>query len=317
MKKIVLFLLVISSLVYGKINTVVSILPQKTFVEAIGGDKINTILMVKPGTSPHTYEPKPSQMRDVSKADIYFAIDGLEFEQVWLHKFEDINKRMKVVNTAKGIKKIEMEAHSHGEEEHHDEHKEDLKHDNHGDEKHDDHDEHAKHDDHDDHDEHKHEGLDPHVWLSPENVKVLAKNILDGLVAIDRGNEAYYKANYKKFISKIEKTDKTIKNILKDTPEDSTFMVFHPAWGYFAHVYELEQVSIEVEGKSPKPKQIAHIIEEAKEEKVKAIFTAPEFSDNVANQIAKELNIKVIKVSPLSPNWSQNLINFAKAIANK
>lgn len=303
MKKIVLFLLVVSSFVYAKINTVVSILPQKTFVEAIGGDKINVTLMVKPGSDPHMYEPKPSQMRAISKADIYFTIDGLEFEETWLHKFEDLNKRMKIVNTAKGIKKLEMEAHSHGEHEEHDEHEK-----------------HAKHDDHDDHDEHeghKHEGKDPHVWLSPEYVKVLAKNILDGFVAIDRGNESYYKANYEKFIAKVEKTDKTIKNILKDTPEHSKFMVFHPAWGYFAHTYELEQVAIEVEGKSPKPKHIAHIIDEAKEENVKAIFTAPEFSDNIASSIAKELNIKVVKVSPLSPNWSENLINLAKAIANK
>lgn len=60
-----------------------------------------------------------------------------------------------------------------------------------------------------------------------------------------------------------------------------------------------------------------HLIDEAKEKQVKAVFTAPEFSDKVAKQIAKEVGIPVIKVSPLNPKWSKNLIQLANAIANK
>ncbi len=329
MKKIVLFLLVVSSFVYAKVNTVVSILPQKTFVEAIGGDKVNVSLMVKPGDSPHTYEPKPSQMRDISKAKLYFSI-GVEFEEVWLPKFADLNKRMKIANMAKGIEKIEMEAHSHGEHEDHEEHAKHDEHDHdehkhHAHEKHDEHDHHGEHEKHDDHDEHEehakhdhdHDGLDPHVWLSPEKVKQLADNILKYLVKVDRANESYYKANYDKFIAKVEDTDKQIKTILKDVPDHSSFLIAHPAWGYFAHSYDLEQISIEVEGKNPKPKQIVEMIEKAKKENVRVVFTSPEYTDAIAGQIAKELKVKVVKVSPLNPNWSQNLINFAKAIANK
>ncbi|MEA3552966.1 MAG: zinc ABC transporter substrate-binding protein, partial [Campylobacterota bacterium] len=163
----------------------------------------------------------------------------------------------------------------------------------------------------------EHKSKDPHVWTSTNNVKKIASNILNELIKIDTVNSSYYKENYKKFISHIEQTDENIKNILKDLPKNTKFMVFHPAWGYFANQYNLTQLAIEVEGKNPKPKAIAYIIEEAKEENVKAIFTAPEFSTNIANQIANELNIKVIQVSPLNPKWSQNLENLAKAIANK
>jgi zinc transport system substrate-binding protein len=92
-------------------------------------------------------------------------------------------------------------------------------------------------------------------------------------------------------------------------------MVFHPAWGYFARDYGLTQLAIEAGGKNPKPQQLMHLIEEAKHEKVKAVFTAPEFSEKVAKQIAKEVGVVVIKVSPLNPNWSENLIQLAKAIA--
>ena len=294
-KKVLLIgLLSLGNFLYANINAVVSILPQQTFLKAIGKDKVNITLMVKPGNSPHTYEPKPTQMKAISKADIYFAID-VEFEKVWLKKFSDINKKMKIVDISENIARMAMEKHSH-----HDEHDD---HDGHDEKKHDDHDE--------------HESTDPHVWVSPKNVKQIATNIYKALIKIDAKNSNYYKQNYEEFMAKINKTDSDIKNILSKTPKHSKFMVFHPAWGYFARDYDLEQLAIEVEGKNPKPKTITHLIEEAKEENVKAIFTAPEFSDNIANMIANELNIKVIKVSPLNPKWSKNLKRLAKAIANK
>lgn len=288
MKKIFTTLLLVftTTQVYANINAVVSILPQKTFVKAIGGDKVDVSLMVLPGNSPHSYEPKPSQMRDISKADIYFAID-VEFEHVWLDKFSNQNKNMKIVDISKGIQKLPMIEH------HHHEHEEDHHHDEH------------------------HESLDPHIWTSTSNVKIIAKNIYKTLVKLDNKNKAYYKNNYEEFLKHIAKTDKIINKILLSVDTNSKFMVFHPAWGYFARDYGLIQIAIESGGKNPKPKQVAFLIEEAKEENVKAVFTAPEFSDKVAKRIAAEVGVKVIKVSPLNPKWSQNLINLATAIANK
>ncbi|MEA3352668.1 MAG: zinc ABC transporter substrate-binding protein [Campylobacterota bacterium] len=292
-----------TSFAYADLNTVVSIVPQKTFVKAIGGDKVDVSLMVKPGNSPHSYEPKPSQMKDISKADLYFAID-VEFEQAWLPKFKKQNIDMKIVDLSDGIHKLKMEKHSHDEEDHDDDH-----HGHYEDKHHEEHEDHAEHD--------KHEGLDPHIWTSPSNVKIIAKNIYKALVKNDPSNKNYYEANYEKFLEHIRETDKKIKRILIDVDTGSKFMVFHPAWGYFANDYGLKQIAIEAGGKNPKPKQLAHLIEEAKEEKIKAVFTAPEFSDKAAKQIAKEVSVPVIKVSPLNPKWSQNLQRLAKAISNK
>ena len=294
---ILLVSLIGTSFLYGNVNAVVSVLPQKTFLKAIGGDKVNITLMVKPGNSPHTYEPKPSQMRDISKADVYFSI-GVEFEKVWLAKFINQNKKMKVVNISDKINKMLMKEHHHEEHEEH-------------------HEEHADH--HEEHEEHhsKKESFDPHVWTSPDNVRIIAKNILDNLIKIDKVNEEYYEENYDRFLELIENTDRKIKNTLKDVKRDAKFMVFHPAWGYFAKQYCLTQIAIEKEGKTPKPKEIIELINDAKRLNIKAILTAPEFSDKVAKQIAKELNIPVIKISPLNPKWSKNLINLAKAIENK
>ncbi len=274
-KKVFIYTMLSLNTMYANVNTVVSILPQTTFVKAIGGDKVTVSLMVKPGNSPHIYEPKPSQMKDISKADIYFSI-GVEFEKNWLPKFANQNKKMQIVNVGNGIEKIVMVKHNH-----------------------------------------KHNSFDPHIWTSPDNVKIIAKNILKYLVKIDKINKEYYKTNYETFIQSLDDTDKKIKDILKDTPRDVKFIVFHPSWGYFAKQYCLTQIPIEIEGKSPKPKEILQLIKKAKKLNIQAILTSPEFSDNVAKQIANELNIPVVKIGALNPKWSRNLINFAKIISNK
>ena len=164
------------------------------------------------------------------------------------------------------------------------------------------------------HGAHKHpaQSIDPHIWTSPKNVKVIAHNIYDALAKVDAKNIAYYKTNLDTFLASVEDTDAKIKALL---PKFGTFMVFHPSWGYFARAYYLEQIAVEVEGKSPKPRELVELIKKAKEKKVTAIFTQPEFSDASAKIIANELNIPVVKVSPLAPNWSENLINIAKTIA--
>jgi len=266
MKKLsILFLLLFGTVLYAKINIVVSILPQKNFVKEIAGDKADITVMVKPGNSPHTYEPKPSQMRYISKADIYFKI-GVEFEKVWIKKFVNQNRKMKVVDLSKRITRY---------------------------------------------------GKDPHIWTSPKNVKIIAENIKEALCEFDTENCEYYTKNYEKFISKISRLQNEIKEILKNVKEGSRFMVFHPSWGYFAKEFHLIQFPVEIEGKSPKPKTLVKIIKTARKENIKVILTSPEFSQKSAKVIAKELGIKVVKITPLAQNWYDNLIYLAKVIASK
>ncbi|SFZ98551.1 Zinc ABC transporter, periplasmic-binding protein ZnuA [hydrothermal vent metagenome] len=273
-----------STFILANMNVVVSILPEQTFVKKIGGDKVNVSLMVLPGNSPHTYEPKPSQMKNIAKASLYFAI-GVEFENIWLEKFKNLNRNMIVIDLTKDIEKINMASHHHE----HDSHKEEA--------------------------HHEHSSKDPHIWTSPKNVKVIAKNIYLSLAENDPENGLYYKANYENFIEEINILDSKIKNILSKKKSNSKFMVFHPSWGYFARDYNLKQLAIELEGKTPKPKELIMLIKEAKEENISAIFTQPEFSDEVSKVMANELKIEVIKVSPLAKNWEENLLNISNAIA--
>lgn len=309
MKKVLGLVFLLSSFVFAsKVEVTASILPQKYFIEKIAKDRVEVNIMVKPGFSPATYEPKTKQMRMLSKSKIYFAI-GVPFESVWLEKFESANKEMKIVDTSRGIEKLSMAKHSH-----HHEGEESDEHD-----KHDDHDDEEHHDNEHDEEHHEHEehgGIkDPHIWLDPILVKDQAKNILDALVEVDRDNREFYRKNYEVFMKELEELNSKIEELLKGY-NDSSFMVFHPSWGYFAKRYDLKQIAVELEGKEPKPSELIELIKEAKEESIKVVFVQPQFSQKSAKTIASILKAKVVKMNPLALNWDESLLKNAKAIAD-
>ena len=294
MKKIVfIFISLVSFLYASKPEISVSIAPQKYFLEKIVKDKFEINVMVKAGSSPHTYEPKTSQMKSLSNSKIYFYT-GIEFEKAWLDKFKKSAPNTIFVDSSASIERIAMEEHSHEEE---------------GPDGHN----HEKHNDHED--EHDHEGLDPHVWLDPVLVKVQAKNIYEAVVSIDLENKEFYTKNYEEFLKELDSLDAQIKEILKPY-EHKAFMVFHPSWGYFAKRYDLEQISIEIQGKEPKPNELIELVKDAKEHNIKIVFVSPQFSQKSAKTIAQNIGGKVVAIDSLSENWSKDLLKTANEIAN-
>ncbi len=294
MKKIVfIFISLVSFLYASKPEISVSIAPQKYFLEKIVKDKFEINLMVKAGSSPHTYEPKTSQMKSLSNSKIYFYT-GIEFEKAWLDKFKKSAPNTIFVDSSASIERIAMEEHSHEEE---------------GPDGHN----HEKHNDHED--EHDHEGLDPHVWLDPVLVKIQAKNIYEAVVSIDLENKEFYTKNYEEFLKELDSLDSQIKEIL--TPyKEKAFMVFHPSWGYFAKRYDLEQISIEMQGKEPKPNELVELVKDAKVHNIKIIFVSPQFSQKSAKTIAKNIGGNVIAIDSLSENWTNDMLKTANEIAN-
>ena len=266
----------------------VSIPPQKYFVEKIGGNRVSVSIMVTPGSNPHSYEPKPGQMATLAKAKIYFAV-GITFEDAWLGRFADLNPRMRIVHTEEGIEKIPMAPHGHRD----------------GDRSVRDRSVHSANQKDD-------EGTkDPHVWLSPLNGLIMAKNILKALQDQDPSCAETYEDNYKKLAPEIESLDAELRSLFENK-KGLKFMVFHPAWGYFAKAYGLVQVPIEVEGKEPKPSQLAELIRLARREKITVIFVQPQFSPRSAETIAKEIGGRVVMADDLSPDWAENLREQAR-----
>ena len=262
----------------------VSILPQKYFVERIGGERVSVNVMVGPGDSPHSYEPKASQMTALSDSDVYFSI-GVEFEDAWMDRIRSANPQMQVVDLAQGISQIPLqEQHSHEVEESAEENG------NHSEE------------------------MDPHIWTSPANGTLIAEKIAETLIALDPAYATTYQENLDALLVDISKLQADINTALADV-DARNFMVFHPAWGYFAREFNLQQIPVEVAGSEPSASELAQLIKEAEEENISVIFAQPEFSTRSAEYIASEIDGKVILVSPLAVDWLDNMRSVAQTFA--
>ncbi|BHH84921.1 metal ABC transporter solute-binding protein, Zn/Mn family [Desulforhopalus sp. 52FAK] len=285
-----------SALVAAEKPTVfVSILPQKYFVEQLAGGLVDVEVMVKPGASPATYEPKVSQMKKLASSAVYFSI-GVPFERAWLERIAGVNPQMLVVKTDAGIEKNAMEKHLHED----DGHEEDDDHDGHGHE-----------DEHGDHDAAMEDGLDPHIWLSPTLVQKQTVILAAALTKLLPEESKRIEKNLSVFNNQIEELDMELHTILKDK-KGMGFMVFHPSWGYFAENYGLRQIPIEFEGKGPKSSQLKELILFARQQNIQVIFAQPQFSTKSARLIAREIKGEVITVDPLAEKWLDNMKLVAK-----
>lgn len=263
-----------------QLDITVSILPQKYFVERIGGDTVDVNVMVEPGASPATYEPKPQQMKALSEAEAYMRI-RVPFENAWMSRIESANPEMKRVDLTQGIDRQPIaHHHHHGEHDH-----------NHG------------------HEEES-ANLDPHIWLSPALVKEQAETIYTALVELNPDQATEYQENLDAFLADINTLDQNIEATLADL-DQRTFMVFHPSWGYFAEEYNLEMIPIEVGGTEPSAAELSQFVKQAKEEEISVIFVQPQFGVQSANAIAQSVNAEVLQIDPLAENWLDNMQSVA------
>jgi zinc transport system substrate-binding protein len=278
------------------VNVQVSILPQKYCVERIGKDRVNVDVLVKPGKSPEVYSPSPDQIKKLVAADIYFRI-GIDFETGLMGKIESV-AGLKIVDTREGIILRDMEAHHHGDEAHDAGHAEGEDHDH----------------DADHHEDQKHTGKDPHIWMSPDNVKIQAHTIFQALVQMDPEGREAFQANYDSFVKDLDALDLRLKEVFKPLQGENLF-VFHPAFGYLTDRYGLRQIPVETMGKAPKGKDLSNIIKLAKKEKTRVIFVQPQFDQNAAEKIASAVNGVVMSIDPLAYDYLANMETMAKTIA--
>ncbi len=149
-------------------------------------------------------------------------------------------------------------------------------------------------------------GMDPHIWVSPRNAMVMVQNICEGLIQIDPESRAYYEQNRDTYLEKQEQLENANSSRLANV-QNRAFIVFHPAWGYFARDYNLQQIAIEVGGKEPSGQDIARVIEEAKKLDIKVIFASPQFNPQSASVIAREIDGRVILIDNLARDYIANL----------
>lgn len=255
-----------------RMGVVVTVLPQAEFVENVGGERVRVTVMVPPGASPHTYEPKPAQMTALAEAEIYAKVgSGVEFELVWMDKLVATNKEIVVIDCSEGVELQEMMAE----------------------------------DEHDEDDEHPGR-MDPHIWMSPSNARIMVSNICDGLIAVDPENRSYYEQNRDAYLQKLIEIDREMRDGLAGV-KNRRFMVYHPAFGYFAHEYNLTMIPLEKEGKEPTAAGLAHMIEQARIYDIRVIFAEPQFDPKSAEVIASAIEGRVVLIDPLAKDYIGNL----------
>ena len=261
----------------GKKAITVSILPEKTFVEKIAGDDFDINVLIPPGVTPEAGNLLPSQLKDIANSVIWFRMGHIGFEYSWKDKIEEANPNMKVVDLSEGLDLISEKEERGGQI--------------------------------------QETGVDPHIWLSPGLVKQMAEKIMNELSLYNPEKSAEYKVNYMKFVKEIDQLNIDIKNQLKDY-KGREIILFHPSLSYYARDYGLIQQSLEPGGKEPTPQHMAEVVEIAKAKNIKVIYIQSEFDREHARVFAEEINGKVVPVSPLDPNWEENLRYITQVIVD-
>ncbi|OPZ07546.1 MAG: High-affinity zinc uptake system binding-protein ZnuA precursor [candidate division BRC1 bacterium ADurb.BinA364] len=280
----------------GELTLFASLPPQSYVVERVAGEAARVFTLAEAGQDPHVFEPAPRQIAALANADAYF-LAGLPFEERLAQKARASNPALRIVDACKGIERLPspeaaQQAHGEGADGAPGQERPDA----------------AGH-------AHGHEELDPHVWLSPVALQIMARNIASALAEIDPSNAAKYQANLEAFAQDAQATDARIAAQMKPY-EGRSFFVFHPAFGYFAAAYGLRQRAVESEGKAPTPRQLRELIAEARRENARVIFVQPQFDRSAAEAIASAIGAEALPLDPMERDALANLERVADALRN-
>ena len=160
--------------------------------------------------------------------------------------------------------------------------------------------------------------IDPHVWMSCSNARIIASNILKALCELEPKNKAFFEKNYQSLLSIIDKRDSTIRESFKKDPDlVRKFVIYHPILTYFARDYQLEQLAIEEEGREPSASQLKSLIERARKEKIKFCLIQAEFANRNTTTFIKESQTKAMDINPLQGDWNWAMQEAAAAVQGK
>lgn len=257
----------------------VTIPPQKYMVEQIGGHLVDVVSLVPSGIDPHTYEPKPGDLAKIGLSSVFFAVGTLEFEGVWLPRIKQMFPQIRMVRTAEAIGLLGTERHNGG--------------------------------------------VDPHVWLDPffmmSMSRVVYHELRDLITTKNEGDNSAITdeldRRYGEWLRIIAELDVDISRRLA-TFRGQPFLVYHPAWGYFARAYGIKQVGIEEEGKEPSPSTLKRVGDVVRSNKIDVIFVHGNPPPAAAERLSRMWNTRLEVLDPIAYDWRDNLLRTARSIAD-
>lgn len=249
------------------LDVFVSVLPLAYLAERVGADRVRVEPLVGQGQNPHGYEPGPRQMARLADADLVVRA-GMPFEEGWLVRMEATTKDLAILDARDGLDLLPAPAA---------------------------------------HSSHGHENdLDPHVWTSPVNARIIAAHMRDRFAALDPEGRETYGTNYDRLAQELDELDRELRTLLLGL-SDKAFLVFHPAWGYFARAYGLRQVAIEQEGKEPGPRTLASIADMARSQGARVILVQPQMGSRTAEALASAIGARIEVADPLAFDYPDSL----------
>ena len=276
----------------GKLQVVTTVYPVYDVVKKVAGDHADVTLLVPPGAEPHDWEPTASDLKKIGQAKVFFYNGaGLEPTDQILKK--EITRDATVVELSQGLDLLKLQDdddHDHDHDHDADHHDED-----HHDEDHHDEDHHAE-----GHHHHPHGGVDPHVWLDPQNVMKEAAVVADALAKADPAHADAYRANAKKYQDELAALDKDMDAALSSLA-NKNLVVSHEAFGYLAARYGLTQIGIMgVDADAePTPDRMAQLVEFIREHDVRTIYSEELVNPRLAEAIAAETGAVVRVLNPI------------------
>lgn len=242
----------------------VTIPPLEGVVKEIVGDDFEVKTILPAGSVPENFTPTPRQIAELKNSALFIYIGTLSFEQELSQYAHN-----KAVRTSDGIELLGGACgHFH----------------------------HAEHDD-----EHAHahtHAYDPHVWLSPFELETIVDNIAVKLSEL-YPDSVKYADNAHKIKALLRKKQSEYAQRLAKAPQ--SFLIYHPSLGYLAEHYDLKQIAVESEGKSPSVSSIAKIVEQIERGQVsKQLLCQKEYPNDVVKPIAEMLGVNIVNINPLS-----------------
>ena len=236
------------------LRVVATVSPITSLVENVGGDRIRLQGIVPEGVNSHTFEPAPSVAQVMSEADL-IVLNGLFLEEPSLEMAE-ANKKDGAVILALADRAISRDEWVFDFS-----FPEDGGHPN------------------------------PHLWTSPVLAIEYAELIREGLTKLDAENADYYDENYEKLKARLEDLDRRISEAVETIPpKNRKLLTYHDSFPYFGPRYGLEIVGAvqPSDFTEPSARDVADLIDQARQTKVPAIFGSEVFPSPVMEQIAKE-----------------------------
>jgi zinc transport system substrate-binding protein len=258
-----------------KPTVLVTLAPYAHVVKRIAGDLVHVETLIPEGANPHLYEAPPQAVKNHQNADLWIYL-GEGFDRKMLQFLKETEQKILTLDVAEGLDLLPGPGLCACC--------------------------------------HSQEGRDLHIWLSPQLMKPQAQRIATALASLLPDHEPAIQEGLQHLLIELDALHISLAGLLSDK-KGEVVMVSHPALGYFCREFGLEQVSIEIEGKDPRPKQIAEMLSLAKQRNVRTIFTEPQHSSKGAQVLALELGIPTEQIDPYTENYPDMLGKLAQAIA--